>query len=63
MTESKLIKILSKYCKEIRRGKHWICYPLLGNTVISVSVTGSDRRYLKNIKRDFRRVGIDIKEF
>jgi hypothetical protein len=62
MKHKKLLKILSKYCKEIRNGNHYICRPLKGDEVIVVSKTASDRNYLKSVRRDFKRVGIIIKE-
>lgn len=63
MSTNELIKILENHCDAINTtGKHIKCYPTNSDSVIIVSKTASDTNYLKQVYRDFRRVGIIIPE-
>lgn len=62
MDIQKLIKILDPYCTKIVHNKHWKVYPKGSNQIISIAGTPSDRNYHREVYRDFRRLGIIIKE-
>ena len=62
MNTKRLIKLLSKYCdKIVYNGGHYKAY-LTGKGVITISATSSDINYTKQVARDFRRLGVVIKE-
>lgn len=59
----KMEKILALYCDKIRYNrKHMICYPKGTNKVVIVSMTPSDTNAYSMVFRDFRRIGVYIKE-
>jgi len=61
--QRELINILSKYCDRIRySGNHYICYPIGSNKTITVSSSSGDWNKASMVFRDFRRIGIYIKE-
>ena len=57
-----VIGILRPYCKKIREnGKHYVCYPLNSDTIITVAKSPSDRNWAKNLYLKWRRhVGVEI---
>lgn len=63
MQTKDIIKIISPYCDRIiHGGKHIKAYVKGTNSIITMSSTASDRNFHKQIFRDFRRLGIIIKE-
>ena len=64
MSPQKLIKILRPYCSKIRYNrKHYVCYPIGTNIIITVSGTPSDTNYIKHTFQQFKnQAGIIIKE-
>ncbi len=57
-----LIDIVTPYCDKIIRKSHFKLYPKNTKKVIIVASSPSDRYYYKQVYRDFRRLGIIIKE-
>lgn len=57
------LKIISPYCDRIESsGKHNKAYVKGTDKIIVMSKTASDRNFLRQVYRDFRRLGIVIKE-
>jgi hypothetical protein len=59
---NRLLKILAPYCDKIRTGKHIVVYPKGTNQILAISKTSSDWNRNKQVLRDFRKLGIIIKE-
>jgi hypothetical protein len=55
---NELLRKAEPFCSRIERGKHIKAYPLNSNVVIVISSTGSDRMFIKAVKRDFKHNGI-----
>lgn len=63
MAKLNVIDAISSYCDRIEhKGKHYKAYVKGTDKIIAFSKTPSDRNYARQIYRDFRRLGIIIKE-
>lgn len=63
METKEVLKIVSKYCTEIKyNGKHYVCH-LPNKKVVVISATPSSPNSHRNVYREFRRYGIILKEF
>lgn len=61
MKSKDVIKAIYPYVERVAyNGKHYKAY--VGNNVITISSTSSDRNFNRQVYRDFRRIGIIIKE-
>lgn len=60
-TLKKLLKEIEPYCNKITFNKgHYKAYIKDTDKVITISGTSSDMNFIHNVKRDFRRLGIDL---
>jgi len=56
-----VIRAVTPYCSKIRmHKKHYVCYPVKGDKIITISASSSDRNYYKNVYKDFKKCGLDI---
>ena len=63
MKPKEFIKILSPYCdKIVHNKKHYKAYVKGTDKVITISSSSSDQNFMSMVFRDFRRLGIIIKE-
>lgn len=63
MKSKELLKILIPYCDKIDyNGKHYKAFVKGTNNVIAIASTSSDRNFDRQVYRDFRRIGVIIKE-
>ena len=58
----KLLKQIEPYCDRIIKTKsgHYKAYVKGTNKLITISSTSSDNNFIHSVKRDFRRLGINI---
>lgn len=63
MKSKELLEILAPYCDKIDyNGKHYKAFVKGTDKVIVISSTSSDRNFARQVYRDFRRLGVIIKE-
>jgi len=57
---NELLKKMEPHCSRITKGKHIKAYPYNSNMIITISSTGSDRHFVKQVKKDFKRAGVEL---
>lgn len=59
----KFIDLVAPYCdKIVYNGNHYKAYVKGTDGIVTIAGTSSDRNFLRQVYRDFRRLGVIVKE-
>lgn len=60
MSVHRIVRELEKKGWRVRRGTHYVCYAPTGEGIVTISVTVSDNRAIRNILHDLARYGFTL---
>lgn len=57
------MKLIEPYCDRVEyNGNHYKAYVKGTDGIVTIAGTSSDRNFLRQVYRDFRRLGVIVKE-